>query len=163
MGLDMYLHAERYVTGYDFRGPVEQKLYRSVVSLVGLAKGIDPETPSGTVSITVAYWRKANQIHQWFVENVQSGKDDCERYYVSREQLQELLNLCENVKASQKVGKKSAKAVAGEYLPLQEGFFFGGTEIDEWYWQDIDSTIKQLRRVLKEVPENCDFYYQSSW
>ena len=25
----------------------------------------------------VMYWRKANYIHNWFVENIQNGSDDC--------------------------------------------------------------------------------------
>ena len=25
----------------------------------------------------VGYWRKANAIHKWFVDNVQDGNDDC--------------------------------------------------------------------------------------
>jgi hypothetical protein len=49
-------------------------------------------------------------------------------------------------------------------LPPREGFFFGGTDIDEWYWNDLKSTIAQLERVLT-LPEfdNLSFYYQSSW
>jgi hypothetical protein len=38
----------------------------------------------------VMYWRKANQIHKWFVDNVQDGVDDCKEYWVSEEKLQEL-------------------------------------------------------------------------
>ena len=30
------------------------------------------------------YWRKANQIHKWFVDNVQGGIDDCRPYPVSQ-------------------------------------------------------------------------------
>ena len=39
------------------------------------------------------YWRKANHIHQWFVENIQDGNDDCREYYVPRERLKELLEI----------------------------------------------------------------------
>ena len=35
----------------------------------------------------VGYWRKANQIHKWFVDNVQDGVDDCGEYKVTKEQL----------------------------------------------------------------------------
>lgn len=43
----------------------------------------------------VGYWRKANHIHNWFVENVQDGEDDC-RYHgeVTKEDLEELLVSC---------------------------------------------------------------------
>ncbi len=42
----------------------------------------------------VGYWRKANHIHKWFVDNVQDGEDDCREYYVSIKQLHELRNIC---------------------------------------------------------------------
>jgi hypothetical protein len=49
-------------------------------------------------------------------------------------------------------------------LPPQEGFFFGGTDIDEWYWNDLKNTITQLERVfaLPEI-DKLSFYYSSSW
>jgi hypothetical protein len=49
-------------------------------------------------------------------------------------------------------------------LPPQAGFFFGGTDIDEWYWNDLKNTITQLERVfaLPEV-DKLSFYYSSSW
>ena len=50
-------------------------------------------------SAELAYWRKANQIHKWFVDNVQEGVDNCGEYYVSHEKLQELLDTVNNVLA----------------------------------------------------------------
>ncbi len=43
------------------------------------------------------YWRKANHIHMWFVNNVQSGEDDCNQYAVTKENLQELANICKEI------------------------------------------------------------------
>src|ERR1017187_4553583 len=45
----------------------------------------------------VAYWRKANAIHGWFVNNVQNGIDQCQESVVTREQLNELLSVCYEV------------------------------------------------------------------
>ena len=36
------------------------------------------------------YWRKANQIHGWFVKNVQNNNDDCGLYEVSIDQIKKL-------------------------------------------------------------------------
>jgi len=49
------------------------------------------------IVIKAGYWRKANQIHRWFVEQVQEGKDDCGYYYVSRQHLVDLRDLCKRV------------------------------------------------------------------
>ena len=71
----------------------------------------------------VGYWRKANQIHYWFVSNVQDDEDDCGYYEVSKEQLTRLLEECQKVKED----PKSARI----HLPTSHGFFFGGKEYDE--------------------------------
>lgn len=154
MGLDMYLSARKRASNYRHAGPEENAIYKALLAAVGITP-IDPDqgAPSCTISITVAYWRKANQIHGWFVDNVQGGKDECEEHHVTREQIQTLHDLC-------------AKAVAEKNAALIQprgGFFFGSTEIDEWYWKDLEFTVEQLNRVLKEHDESWEFYYRSSW
>jgi hypothetical protein len=133
----------------------------------------------------VGYWRKANAIHKWFVENVQDGEDDCRHAYVNREQLQELLDTCKKVKAASKLvdgkiknGSQFTKekgwepimedgqyiedpTVAKELLPTQEGFFFGSTEYDQYYLQDIEETIAIIEEAL--AGEGGSFWYHSSW
>lgn len=102
----------------------------------------------------VIYWRKANAIHRWFVENVQENIDNCARYYVSREQLMCLLNTCRIVLAD--------NTSAEQLLPTKEGFFFGTMEYDENYWYDIKYTAEQLEKLLSN--DKYEFYeYQSSW
>jgi hypothetical protein len=106
----------------------------------------------------VAYWRKANSIHAWFVENVQNGDDDCRQHHVSIEKLKELLELCEKVLESPKENQ--------HLLPPQEGFFFGRTDDMDWYLNDINNTIFQLKEVIKDYNESeniVDYYYRSSW
>lgn len=107
-----------------------------------------------TVEVTCAYWRKANQVHAWFVKNVQGGNDNCGEYYVSQDKLKELRDLCQ----------KALDNRDPNLLPPQDGFFFGGTDIDEWYWQDLKNTIAQLDRVFA-LPQLSDlsFSYNSSW
>jgi hypothetical protein len=56
--------------------------------------------------------------------------------------------------------KEKDKAEA--LLPTQSGFFFGSTEFDEWYWQDVTSTIEIIDKCLK-MDDTWSFKYQSSW
>lgn len=136
----------------------------------------------------VGYWRKANAIHKWFVENVQDDVDDCGRYEVSKEQLETLLSTCEQVLASCKLVKGKVKngytfdengnkipifedgeyiadpTIAEELLPTQSGFFFGGTDYDEWYLEDIKYTIDLLKDVLATTDFDKEMVvYTSSW
>ena len=46
---------------------------------------------------SVAYWRKANAIHKWFVDNVQNGTDDCGKYRVTVDQLKQLVKACKDI------------------------------------------------------------------
>jgi hypothetical protein len=158
MGLDQYLTKKLYVKQWDYTSP--EKLYT-----VSVQRG-DGYTSVKSERITyideeVGYWRKANQIHQWFVENVQGGNDDCGNYYVEYEQLKELLSICLRIKED--------PSLAPELLPSTPGFFFGSTDYNEWYMRQIDYTITMLEPLLVELDtavENREFpdiYYSSSW
>ena len=139
--------------------------HRNITGSV-IIKQNDKEIPIDFKKITyieeeVGYWRKANAIHKWFVDNVQNEVDDCKEYYVSIEDIKNLLNLCEEV---EKDHNKS-----DELLPTKSGFFFGSLEYDEYYFEDIKYTINMLKEIIKEEEELnkqgifSEFYYRSSW
>lgn len=152
----MYLRTSKYVSGYEFSGEKDKTDYKELIDLFNAGAFVSDDTPSATVSLTVAYWRKANQIHGWFVRECQDGVDECQETYVSREKLTELLELCQVALAD-----RGAAVPAG--LQPTQGFFFGSYDVDEWYWRDLEDTVKQLTRVLNSVPDDWDFEYQSSW
>lgn len=154
MGLDMYLYASKYTSPAEWRPEDERKKFNDLLKAIDGEKFVDTDLPSIVVDLKVGYWRKANQIHQWFVDNVQNGEDNCAEYYVDRAKLIELRDLC-------KLALKD-KGKAEELLPTQSGFFFGSTEIDEWYWQDVNLTVEIINKCL-EMPDTWTFKYQSSW
>jgi hypothetical protein len=155
MGLDMYLEVRRYVSGYTHTSEENKKAFNEIVNTVGLRDAHDDRF--ATVAINVAYWRKANHIHHWFVKNVQDGEDDCGQYRVTREQLMELEELC------RKVSKDGTPEEASKLLPTSDGFFFGDTTYDEYYFEDTDMTAKRLAHLLNVIPTEDEFFYQSSW
>lgn len=192
MGLDMYLNRHNYiwgkseskvaeVTAEDWDGNVTTKRYDRVTYIVQ----------------EVGYWRKANAIHKWFVDNVQKGVDDCKPYDVEKDDLETLKALC--LKALEKkqrylelVNKcsihqesfadggdddtfysketeddKELEKIEEELdsiLPTQSGFFFGSTTYDEWYFNNLENTVKIIDKIFEEDP-NCsqDYYYEASW
>jgi hypothetical protein len=177
MGLDMYLTAERYFWSND---KDKEKLdeIRKLFPEIGGSR-------IRTISIEAGYWRKSNQIHKWFVENVQDGNDDCGRYGVSREHLLELKKICDKIIKEVELtegmledgytfedGKKKSFMKAGmiiknpelaeRILPTTSGFFFGNTDYNEWYLDDLKNTVKIIEECLK-LPDDWCFYYQSSW
>ena len=105
----------------------------------------------------VAYWRKANMIHKWFVERVQDGEDDCD---IHRELTrQDLLDLLDEV-----VVVLRHPTTANKLLPTQSGFFFGEYEYDDYYLSKLYSTVEQIGRILGTTDwDNEALYYVSSW
>lgn len=145
MGLDMYLFAKRFMW-YN-----EDDLKDGVTKVF---KDLPDGVTAKEVQFEVGYWRKANHIHKWFVDNVQEGKDDCEYYYVSKDDVAKLLETCRAV--------LNDRTLAGKLLPTQSGFFFGGTEYDDYYFEDIELTVKILERA-QAMPDGFDLEYHSSW
>ena len=95
MGLDMYLWAKQYVPGFTEYDETERKFKTNpqadaIKEIAGIKDACESRDSGITLQFPVAYWRKANHIHGWFVENVQNNEDDCDEYYVSRTKLEEL-------------------------------------------------------------------------
>ena len=150
MGLDMYLTARQHL--YDWRTPEETAVHRAINEALNSPLGEVQE-----VTIEVAYWRKANAIHRWFVKNVQDGIDECQTAYVPREKLEELLIIVNQVFEDH--------SLAHELLPASEGFFFGGQEYDEWYFDNLSYTKDVIEKVLTndKFDRTYTIYYSSSW
>jgi hypothetical protein len=163
MGLDMYLKASKYVSGYDHNTDADKKQFKSILRAAGIPLScVCDESPSMDVMFNVAYWRKANAIHAWFVRECQKNVDECQTSYVPREKLVELRDLCADAINLKENGCKPE--VAAAKLQPQSGFFFGSTDLDEWYWQDLACTVKKLTRILNAPAlKDCKFYYRSSW
>lgn len=173
MGLDMYLNARKYVGKIDWKDvpsplPDGASFNDYVTSTYKALAEMFPERLTRNsdmgceVIINAGYWRKANQIHGWFVDNVQYGEDDCKEYFVSQEQLQQLLDTVTMVLDTRN------KGVAKEQLPVTSGFFFGNYDEDEgydqYYWEQLADTKDILTDVLAAADEEpMSFYYQASW
>jgi hypothetical protein len=145
MGLDMYLSAKRHF--YSDSEPAAE------------IKKTFPDLPSHMqvkdITVSVMYWRKANAIHKWFVDKVQGGVDDCSEFEVSLEQLEQLLAVIDTVLDNPNL--------AGELLPPQVGFFFGGSEVDDWYLAQLQTTQSELQELFTRDWKSWDFYYRASW
>ena len=182
MGLDMYLHRKTYVKNWQHMKPEE--LHEITIKKGGkVRKDIKKERICEIVE-EVGYWRKANAIHNWMVQNIQNDIDNCGDYYLSEEKMKELLETIEEILSKSKLvegkvtngyqftkggGKEpiledgrfiANSSVADDLLPATGGFFFGSTDYDEYY---ID-TLKYTKNVLeKALEEEGEYYYSSSW
>lgn len=161
MGLDMYLTKKTYI-GANYE-------HRNVKGKIELTMGEKKQKVNikfnrlSEITEAVGCWRKANAIHGWFVREVQDGVDGCQSVAVPLEKLVELLGICT------KIVKTKSPKVADKLLPPQSGFFFGSTDIDEWYFNDLKYTIAILKPLVKEIKADQklgtypEVFYQSSW
>ena len=154
MGLDMYLTKKVYVKNWEHT-PEEK---RSKISANIGGKEIDTSKVSYLIE-DVHDWRKANAIHGWFVGNVQNNVDDCKEYYVEYDQLMDLKTICERLLELYDTDKNLFVEYAEQCLPATKGFFFGSYEYNEWYIEDLKSTIN----AFESLDPTAEYYYQSSW
>lgn len=159
MGLDMYIYNRKYVrnswnnncdvtvtiTGKDYDSntksftPFEEK-HKNVVYLIQ----------------EVGYWRKANAIHKWFVDNVCDGKNDCNPYYFNINKLQKLKDTCQSVLDNHDL--------APTLLPTYQGCFYGTYDYDEYYFDNLKDTIKIIDNIIDNYDSYNDaLYYEASW
>ena len=173
MGLAMYLkiRKEEYVSRYSswptlsltYPEDITKFIPQQDDSINGTFASI-----SRTTEYRVGYWRKANQIHNWFLKNCgprdEDGEviDDCRPIEVPVGKLEELLETCKKVLDDHDLAKT--------LLPTQRGFFFGPTGYDKYYFEDLEDTIKTITPIidfLKEKFEKKEFewdvIYQASW
>ena len=182
MGLDMYLEGSFSKRAYvqptdqqyaDMREGKEVTVEKSqalkdALEATGLQNApIEHHWNHLTYVFPIITWRKANQIHKWFVETCQEGDDNCQRHYVSREHLEELLEIIDTILAVKTPAARKTKAE--ELLPTESGFFFGTEEYGDWYFEQLEDTKKVLDKLFayEKTAEagHCfdNFYYQSSW
>ena len=140
MGLDMYLYAKKYIYTHQHQ---DNPLLADLVKI-----GLKPDLKE--ISVEAGYWRNANATHDWFVKNVQDGEDNCGTYSVSRKQLTELKEACQSVLL--------LPTTAAQVLPTSNGFFFGSTEYDDWYYEKLRSTVRIVNECLS-YPDDWFFYY----
>lgn len=158
MGLDMTLYVVRkeYVSTYtkndNLKLEYPEELLKHITS--------EYRCVMQNTYYEVAYWRKANQIHNWFVQNCADGIDECQPINVSVDNLKTLLSACEYVLSNPKD--------ASTFLPTQSGFFFGPTDYGDGYFEDIKDTIAYIKPIIsfmegQKEPYKWYIEYQASW
>lgn len=161
-----------YLSGWEFSSPEEVERTREVVELSGLAELMTSSSPSASirfdhkdnavVTVTCGYWRKANAVHGWFVDQVQGGVDECQHSPVHVEKLAELLSVC--TKALERYENRDWSGAA-ELMEPRAGFFFGSTDLDDGWAMDMRDTIEIVERAVRLgiAAGVTQFAYQSSW
>lgn len=137
MGLDMYLFARFKDAPLKLK---EEENHGTWAKLNERNGGLD-----------LGYWRKEPNLHGYIVQKHAGGVDDCQRIYLSREDLLDIINAVEN-----------------KALPKTTGFFFGEDTIatDKVAYHHTLHTLYKAVQFLDWWPKNgpaIDVIYQASW
>jgi hypothetical protein len=182
MGLDMYLYKRTYVKKWEHQS--DENSFDVTVKRGGKTyPKIQPERIS-YIEEQIMYWRKANQIHGWFVDNTSVLEEEV-KYSVTKQDLENLLNTCEQVleilnKSKKKVIQVENGWSSGErtfcdvdvfdcedeimdLLPPTQGFFYGSSDINTYYEDTINETVRFLEREIPLCDEYDEFEYYASW
>lgn len=101
------------------------------------------------------YFRKVNFIYGFFSEEINPDTESC---IVSKSRIEDLIDACKRV-----FQNKGDVGYAEEHLPTQAGFFFGSTEYNDWYWEDVEDCYKKMTEVLDQMDEGDVFLWEFSW
>ena len=101
-----------------------------------------------------AYFRKVNFIYRYFEQTLGTMHNECYAF-VRPEDVDDLVDRCGKVLEN--------PALASSLLPTKEGFFFGNTDYDEWYIQDVKDCLTQMKKYRKLLKEGVVGYAVFSW
>lgn len=88
----------------------------------------------------LGYFRKVNFLVSYFFSSDYSDYDNCRPLEISKEECEELVDRCKTVL------EKRDTNVSEELLPPVGGFFFGNTDIDDYYYEDV----AEVKKVFEE-------------
>ena len=100
-----------------------------------------------------AYFRKVNFLFKYFEDR---GKMVDQYYaFVESEDIEDIIYKCEQV--------LNDHSLAHSLLPTQDGFFFGSTDYDDWYFSDVKDCLRQMKQYLKLFKKPGTGYVIFSW
>lgn len=109
----------------------------------------------------VHYWRKANSIHNWILKEARTSPD-----FNAGDNGIEITKdmLIKFVEQAETVLKDRSDETSERLIPSCSGFFFGSTEYDEWYYNDIKDTAEKFKQLINTFDfENYKLLYSCWW
>lgn len=154
MGLDMYLSRNLNPNGNVLRiTPQDEFNSDSFAKLLKQAIQSNKSYLYPIISVNIAYWRKANATHEWFISHCADGVDECQKIDVSLDDLHKLKDTCERI-----LNAPNDIDLMESLLPPQDGFFFGGTDLNDEdtlsaYLDEVKYTNDMLSEEFRIVDE----------
>lgn len=101
------------------------------------------------------YFRKVNLLIPWVERKLGVTVEDCEEYELTKADVESLLADVDTVIAD--ISK------AQELLPTTEGFFFGSTEYEDWYKQDLEQIKTDVGDLVHHMCDDDTVTFWAWW
>ena len=105
----------------------------------------------------VGYFRKVNFLVKYFAD-LGFDVENQIPFYITKDQVTELRNRCQTV--------LDDHSQAEDLLPTMSGFFFGSTDYNEYYFEDVKQVLKYCEETLLPMFDDLDdreSIYFSTW
>lgn len=93
----------------------------------------------------LAYFRKVNFLIPFFESFFNIEINNLEDLELTKESVEELRDRCEQVLKDH--------TLANNLLPTQKGFFFGSTDYDKYYYDDVEDVLVNCNTLFQEFDE----------
>jgi hypothetical protein len=98
------------------------------------------------------YYRKVNFLYAYFADRLEN-----EQCLVTRHDVEDIID------RANKVLLAHDDSVSMELLPTQCGFFFGSTDYDYWYYEDVAEVIESFTTYLEGWDDDTIGWVYFSW
>ena len=107
----------------------------------------------------IGYFRKFNALHSYIVKTFANGIDNCQDIILYKKDVEQIKKVLDEVLNVHQQAEK-----AKEILPTQSGYFFGGTDYDEFYFDEVKVAANLMQSFLDNFDfENYQLVYRASW
>ena len=170
MGLDIYFHKTNRKDWKNF-----QNNLKAYDSLPESEKNEDNNPYNGFDPEDIGYFRKVNFLMSFF-----NYEDNCKYKEISKDKLEELRHSCIEIGRMKPVRYEVTKYAYGgtdmvtvysdadqkrcaELLPTQSGFFFGNTDYDKKYFNDVKEVLSWVDGVLDNLDDKNEVVLMYCW
>ena len=115
-----------------------------------LIKELEEEKENTNPWNKVAYFRKVNFLIPFF-----GYEENCSNIEIDKYQVEDLIEACKEVLANHDK--------ASFLLPTQAGLFFGSTDYDDLYFDDVQNVKEKFEEVLADFNMDEDILIMHCW
>lgn len=147
MGLDIYFW-KRVRTESDEKEYIDRcERYKKIFDTDNYENRINDDKV-----VEIGYFRKVN-----FLMGVFDREQTGEYIKIDKHDLLDLQERCKTVLEHRDT------ATANAFLPPQSGFFFGGTDINDYYFSDVEDVADWLETILPTLDDEDVIYFEGNY